>query len=120
VGQQVPKQIAPDSLDLSSVLLGTTTNNLRTDTVLHGISDELALRWGNWKYVPANAKAKASGMGRGANPKDTRFVEARITHPLLFNLANDPDERTNVFKQFPEQAKKMAARLAAIKAGKVE
>jgi arylsulfatase A-like enzyme len=120
VGQQVPKQIAPDSLDLSSVLLGATTNNLRTDTVLHGISDELALRWGNWKYVPANAKAKASGMGRGANPKDTRFVEARITHPLLFNLANDPDERTNVFKQFPEQAKKMAARLAAIKAGKVE
>jgi hypothetical protein len=39
---------------------------------------------------------------------------------LLFNLADDPDERTNVFKQFPEQAKKMAARLAAIKAGKVE
>jgi arylsulfatase A-like enzyme len=120
VGQTVPPSVAPDSLDLSSVLLGTTTNNLRQDTVLHGISDELALRWGNWKYVPANAKARASGIGKGANPKDTRFVEARITHPLLFNLANDPDERTNVIKQFPEQAKKMAARLAAIKAGTVE
>jgi arylsulfatase A-like enzyme len=115
VGQQVPKQIAPDSLDLSSVLLGTTTNNLRQDTVLHGISDTLALRSGDWKFVPANAKAKASGMGSGANPSDTRFVEARITHPLLFNLATDPDEQTNVISRFPQKAAELRARLAAIK-----
>ena len=120
VGQQVPKQIAPDSLDLSAVLLGKTTDNLRDNTVLHGISDELALRQGNWKFIPANAQGKVTGMGSGADPRDTRFVEARITRSLLFNLANDPDERTNVIRQFPEEAKKMEQRLEAIKAGKEE
>jgi arylsulfatase A-like enzyme len=115
VGQNVPAAVAPDSLDLSAVLLGQTTNNLREDTVLHGISDTLALRWGDWKYVPANAKAKASGMGSGANPSDTRFGEARITRPLLFNLATDPDEQTNVISQFPKKAAAMRTRLAAIK-----
>lgn len=115
VGQKVPSSIAPDSLDLSAVLLGQTTKNLRQDTVLHGISDTLALRWGDWKYVPANAKAKASGMGSGANPSDNRFVEARITHPLLFNLVKDPDEQTNVISQFPKKAAEMRTRLAAIK-----
>jgi arylsulfatase A-like enzyme len=117
VGQKVPKQIAPDSLDLSAVLLGTTTNQLRDNTVLHGISDTLALRMGDWKYIPAKAKGKAGGMGAGANPSDARFVANRITEPMLFNLANDPDERTNVNNMFPEKAREMAKRLNAIKAG---
>jgi arylsulfatase A-like enzyme len=117
VDQKIPRQSAPDSLDLSEVLLGKTDKNLRDNTVLHGISDTLALRQGSWKYIPANAKGKAAGMGNGANPSDSRFAVNRVTEPLLFNLASDPFEKTNVIKQFPQQAADLAARLAAIKAG---
>ncbi len=116
-GQKVPPAIAPDSLDMSAVLLGTTTNQLRHDTVLHGISDELALRWGDWKFIPKHASAKAQGIGQGANPTDPRFVDAHLTHPLLFNLANDPDEKTNLFAKYPAKAAALQARLAAIKQG---
>ncbi len=120
VGLEVPKQVAPDSLDLSAVLLGQTTNQIRKDTVLHGISDTLALRWGDWKYIPANANGKPGGMGKGANPSDARFAANRILEPLLFNLANDPDEGTNVIKRFPEKAKALEERLSAIKSGAAE
>ena len=102
---------APDSLDLSPVLLGQTGKDLRDFTVLHGLSGSLALRQGDWKYSPANAKAQTSGMGQGANPSDPRFAESRITEPLLFNLAKDPSEQTNVFAQYPKVAAALEERL---------
>jgi len=117
VGQKVPASVAPDSMDLSAVLLEQTTKQLRDNTVLHGISDTLALRAGDWKFIPANAKKKAGGMGNGANTSDARFTANHITEPLLFNLANDPDERTNVIKEFPQKAKAMEQKLEAIQAG---
>jgi arylsulfatase A-like enzyme len=117
VGQKIPENVAPDSLDLSAVLLGTTTNQVRDNTVLHGISDTLALRAGDWKYIPANAKGKLGGMGAGANPSDSRFAANRITEPMLFNLATDPDEQTNVIAQYPKKTAELQERLNAIKQG---
>ena len=114
-GQNVSKEVAPDSLDLSSVILGTTTNQIRTETVLHGVADKLALRAGDWKFIPASAVGKTTGIGNGANASDSRFTANRIAQPLLFNLATDPDEKTNVFAKFPERATEMQQRLAAIK-----
>ena len=114
-GQTVPKETAPDSLDLSAVLLDTTTNQIRNHTVLHGISDTLALRWGDWKFIPANTTAKTGGMGQGANAADSRFAANHITKPMLFNLAVDPGEKTNLFAVFPEKAAELRTRLEAIK-----
>ena len=114
-GQQVSKEVFPDSLDLSAVLLGTTTNQLRDNTVLHGISDTLALRVGDWKFIPANPRAKISGMGRGADLSDSRFAANRLTKPTLFNLATDPGEQTNVIAQYPKKAAELQRRLDAIK-----
>ena len=114
-GQKISKESARDSLDLSAALLGTTTNQLRDNTVLHGISDTLALRSGDWKYIPVNSKAKAGGMGKGADASDSRFAANRVSEPLLFNLAADPNEKTNVFAKFPDKTAEMQERLAAIK-----
>lgn len=116
VGQKPPGAIAPDSIDLSAVLLGKTTDNLRKNTVLHGISDTLALRQGDWKYIPANATGKVHGMGHGADPSEARFAPSHIVKPLLFNLATDPDEKTNVISEHPDKAEEMAKTLTAIKA----
>jgi hypothetical protein len=113
-GGKTSKQAAPDSLDLSRVLLGEAKKNLRDETVLHGLSDTLALRQGDWKYIPANARSKPSGMGSGANPSDARFVENRISEPLLFNLASDPSERTNVIVQYPKVAEALQKRMAIL------
>ncbi|MDI1318710.1 MAG: sulfatase-like hydrolase/transferase [bacterium] len=119
LSEKAPGAVAPDSLDLSAVLLGETTDNLRDNTVLHGISDSLALRQGHWKFIPANVKGQATGTG-GADPSEARFTPGRITEPLLFDLATDPDETTNVIKQHPEVAAKLRLRLEAIKAARQE
>jgi len=112
VGQKVPAGAAVDSLDLSAVLLGKTKKNLRNHTVLHGIGG-LALRQGDWKYIPATVGA--GGMGSGANAADARFAAATIPEPLLFNLASDPNETTNVIARHPQIAAKMAVQLESIK-----
>jgi arylsulfatase A-like enzyme len=112
IGQKIPARAAPDSLDLSAVLLGQTRKNLRDHTVLHGIGG-LALRKGDWKYIPATSGA--GGMGSGANAADERFAAAIIPEPLLFKLRTDPHETTNVMAQHPEQARRLAGQLERIK-----
>jgi len=118
VGQEIPKSVAPDSMDLSRVLLGKTVENLRDHTMLHGVSDTLALRLGNWKYIPTNGKGKATGMGSGVDSSEARFAANRISEPLLFDLSKDPDETTNVIKQNPKKAAEVQKRFEAVKAGK--
>ncbi len=108
---------APDSLDLSPVLLGQTENNLRDNVVQHGVSASLSIRKDNWKFIPANAERPTTGIGRGANPKDQRFVEARIYEDLLFDLTTDPSETTNVIQDHPEKAAELKALLEKIKQG---
>jgi arylsulfatase A-like enzyme len=114
-GQPIPAGAAPDSLNLLPVLLGESKKQLRTQVVQHGIGNTLALRSGDWKYIPANPDT-ATGIGRGANPADTRFAEARIPEPLLFNLADDPAETKNLAKAHPEKLAQLAAELAALRA----
>ncbi len=115
-GATVSPETSPDSLDLSAVLLGTTTENVRDHTVLHGISDTFSIRVGDWKYIPANTRGPAGGTG-GANPSDARFTPNRITEPLLFNLRDDPAEQRNVLAEHPAKADELRRRLEALRAG---
>lgn len=112
--RQPPPPSARDSLNLLPILLGETNAQLRTNVVQHGIGNTLALRSGDWKYIPANPDT-ATGIGRGANPADTRFAEARIPEPLLFNLADDPGETKNLAKSHPEKLKALAAELEQLR-----
>jgi arylsulfatase A-like enzyme len=113
-GAKISPTDSPDSLDLSQVLLGTTTANLRDHTVLHGISDTLALRSGDWKYIPATQKGPATAVG-GANPGDPRFTPNQIASPLLFNLREDPAERDNLAAKFPQKTEELQRRLEALR-----
>ena len=54
-------------------------------------------------------------MGSGANATDARFAAAKIPEPLLFDLATDPSETTNVIAKHPEKAKKLARQLESIR-----
>lgn len=114
-GQNVPKAVAPDSMDLSAVLLGKTQEHVRDHTLLHGISDMLALRQGDWKFIPANARGHVANIGSGADPSAARFSASRIPEPLLFNLAQDPNETTNLAAKHPERVKELEQRLNALK-----
>ena len=114
VGKEIPADAAKDSVDLSTVLFGKTTENIRDHTVLHGIGGTLAIRQGDWKYFPATAKGAVGGTGSGSDASDPRFAAAIIPEPLLFNLATDPGEKNNIIAQHPEKAEELAARLKSI------
>jgi arylsulfatase A-like enzyme len=82
-----------------------------SNTIINGISG-LALRQGDWKYIPATEVS--GGMGSGANATDPRFAAANIPQSLLFNLATDPNEKGNIISQYPEKAAELADRLKSI------
>lgn len=115
-GATIDPAQSPDSLDLSAVLLGQTNENLRDHIMLHGIADTLALRVGDWKYIPATEQRRITGTG-GANPSDARFIESRFNEPLLFNLRDDPGEQHNVIAEHPEVHAGMQRRFESLRAG---
>lgn len=117
LGRPLPPGSGPDSLNLLPVLLGEAKEPVRDHVVQHGIGNVLALREGDWKYIPANADT-ATGIGRGADPRDTRFAQARSAEPQLFNLADDPGETRNLAGDHPEIQARLSARLDEIKSGK--
>lgn len=110
-GQNLPENAGMDSVNQLPELLGETRQTLRDVVVQQGISGSLAIRQGDWKYIPSNAGDTAAGMGSGANPDDPRFAAAIIPQPLLFNLAKDPGETNNLMSAYPQKAAGLAALL---------
>jgi arylsulfatase A-like enzyme len=115
LGRPLPAGAGFDGLDLSAILTGGTPARPRDAIVQHGIGNVVALRAGNWKYIPQNADT-ATGIGRGADPRDQRFAEAAVTEPQLFDLAADPGEKHNLARTHPAKAAELAARLARLQA----
>jgi arylsulfatase A-like enzyme len=94
-----------DSRDVSDVLLGKQKSG-RDHIVQQGIGG-LALRSGNWKYIPpANGPEEIKSMRSGNASK-----------PQLYDLTKDPGEKENLATKHPEKLKELAAQLEAIRAG---
>lgn len=93
VGIPLKREDVPDSLDILPALLGespTGRDHLITD------AGSLALRQGNWKYIEP-------GRGRGGKKKDD------AGQPMLFDLAADIHEDTNLAARHPERVQAMQA-----------
>lgn len=104
VGQPLPGDAAPDSFDVLPALLGKTQAGRKELVEQAGA---LALRQGNWKYIPPRkgpAVNKNTNIELGVDPEG-----------LLFNLADDPGEQRNLVKEYPERAKSMAERLESLR-----
>lgn len=113
-GHELPKGAGADSLNVLPMLLGKSKKSPRDTVVQQGVSGSLAIRKGDWKYIPPNTIAQPAGIGSGANPNDTRFKDAIITEPLLFNLAKDPAEINNLAARKPKKVKELSALLEKI------
>lgn len=113
-GQKLPAGAGLDSLDQTRVLLGANGEAIRTEVVEQGISNALALRSGQWKFIPASRQQVASNMGAGANPADQRWADSIVREDALYNLAEDPAEKVNLAANFPEKTTAMRERLAEI------
>ena len=104
VADKIPADAAPDSFDVLPALLGESQQG-REHLIEHARG--LALRQGDWKYIPAS---------RGARKNNNTNTElGNDPQGLLYNLADDPGEKQNLIKGNPAKAKEMAELLSKIR-----
>ena len=87
-----------------AALLGESPSG-RTSLIEQG--GPLALRDGEWKFIPPATGARLNG--------NTKTETGNSPQPQLFNLANDIGETNNLASAQPERAKKMAVQLETIR-----
>lgn len=106
VGADLPAGAFPDSENLLPALFGETEHGR---DLLVEQAGGLALRKGNWKYIPA---APGRNQRRSqARPSDNPGPEAE-----LYDLSKDLGERTNVAAEHPDVVKDMDAALKQFEA----
>ncbi len=100
-GRKLPAGAGEDSFDLSPALLGTDGGKpIRPAVVHHSGSGLFAIRSGEWKLI--------MGLGTGGFTKPAN-VKAKEGDPAgqLYNLATDPGETKNVYKENPDVVKRL-------------
>lgn len=95
--KELPESAGGDSFDFSSVILGKKVEGpVRTTTILQNGNGLLAFREGDWKLrFTENPK----WTGKKMNLPDAPFE--------LYNLANDPNEKTDLAESKPERVDDM-------------
>jgi arylsulfatase A-like enzyme len=116
-GAPLPDNSAEDSFDMLPVLLGRDGGKPVRDFTLHQTwTLDLAIRQGDWKFL--------DHRGSGGNRYETSAELMPFILPdsdaeapgQLYNLAEDPGERRNLYHQHPEIVSQLNARLEQSKA----
>ncbi len=110
-GQLLPADAGEDSVAIAGLAPNGPTApasqlKLRRDIIHHSLNGHFAIRSGNWKLI------EVLGSGGFSHPKT---VEAKEGGPTgqLYNLADDPTERNNLFADHPEKVAELQALLNA-------
>ena len=109
-GGDLPDDACLDSFEVAGALLGEQDAKGREHLVQqnNGNNGTYALRVGDWKLHRYDRKTARNVV------VERPLANARVPRYQLFNLADDPAEKTNVLKQHPETAEKLIARLSQI------
>jgi arylsulfatase A-like enzyme len=116
-GSKLPKGQGPDSFSFLPALRGKGKPNtdVRGPLALVSARGHFSLRSGKWKYI--------NGLGSGGFSdgfdKDYKAVKRGPNDPTaqLFDMEKDPFETTNLFTEYPEVVKRLAAELSQIVEG---
>ena len=94
-----------DGENVLAALLGTSKTG--RSVLVEQAGARLALRQGAWKFIPPSQGPKIQ--------QNTNTETGNDPQPQLYDLANDPGERTNVAAANPEKARELAAILEGIR-----
>ena len=104
-GGKKPTRGGEDSYDMLQVLKGNApADPIRAFTIHHSLDGMFAIRAGDWKLI--------EGLGSGGFTRPQR-IEAESDGPLgqLYNLREDPSERTNMYLERPDVVDRLQALL---------
>ncbi len=106
VGHKLPNTAAEDSFDVLPALLGKESATPIRDHLIHHSGGGLfAIRQGNWKLILGKG---SGGFTRYKPPKDAPDGQ-------LYNLADDPGEKQNLYLKQPKIVKRLSALLERYK-----
>ena len=120
-GQALAPADAPDSFNVLPALLGEKIDKPCRDYLVEQDNggNALALRHGQWKFIPGNGPGKKGAGKRKAKVEHpAEKVAEKDLPPIvgqLYNLATDLSETTNIAAAHPDIVAKMAAKLEEIK-----
>lgn len=110
LGKTVPARAARDSQNVLPALLGKAEHG--RDHVIEEALSQLAVRKGNWKYLPPGSVTERGGIGE--------WIKTEVNDPgMLFNLAEDPGETRDLAALYPgkvEELRQIIQRVAPEKA----
>lgn len=107
-GQHVEGGQGDDSNNMLPVLEGSLNHEVRKEMVHHSSKSMYSIRQGGWKYI--------EGLGSGGFT-DPAMVEPGEADPVgqLYREDDDPNERNNLYLQYPEVVRELADKLGSIK-----
>jgi len=100
-GIELPANAAPDSYDFSAVLTGKEYVSPLREATIHNTNKAIwGIRKGDWLYI--------NNSTGGLRKMPESFMKLRgytefDTDGLLFNMAKDPEQRVNLYKEYPEK-----------------
>lgn len=108
--QSLPDDACLDSFNVLAALLGEKDAGGRAHLVQqnNGNNGTYALRAGDWKLHRYDKKTARNVI------VEQELVDTTMAKFLLFNIAEDPAEKTNVIDKHPELADELKKQLAAI------
>ena len=108
VSIDLPNNAGEDSWSFLSALKGQAIENPRESVVHHSIFGRFAIRDGDWKLI------FAPGSGGWSTPNDIPATELGLPEIQLYNLAEDIEEKTNLYDSDEEKAQSLTALLQKI------
>ncbi len=98
IGKPMPANGGQDSQNLLPVILGET--ELGREYVIQEALTQIAVRKGNWKFIPPGSITERGGIGI--------WNKTEVDEPgLLFHLVEDPGETRNLAALYPEKVAEM-------------
>ena len=111
IGAKLPAGAGPDSYDVSPALFGVKADGpIREAVVSHSCFGVFAIRQGPWKLIVGTESSGGWVKPRGSGPE-------RNAAGQLYNLADDPGEKNNVFGARPDVVRELSDLLDAYKRG---
>ena len=98
IGKPMPAKAGTDGENLLPSLLGKSQKG--REYIIQEALTQIAVRKGNWKYIPPGSITERSGIGK--------WIKTEVNEPgLLFHLTEDPGETRNLAALYPDKVEEM-------------
>lgn len=91
-----------DSFSMLPLLVNQQSNDFKREyTIHHSINGSFAIRKGDWKLI------LCPGSGGWSKPKPEQAINLGLPDIQLYNLTTDIEEKTNLYKEYPDIVKEL-------------